>query len=278
MGQAPELMNLYWSTAGLPLGTGSISRIDFETRVKTAAKSGFVGIGLWHTDLEHILIHRTLPEVRAILADNGMKYVELEFLTDWFVGGARRADSDNLKRRLLEASAALGAHHIKIGDFYSTPATMPQLIDSFGALCREAEAFGATVGFEFMGSAMLTSLEDSLTMVEGAAAKNGGIIVDIAHTNALGISNEAVAKIPANRLVCVELNDNLLPTTPGYDGGQRRFCGEGEFDVAGFVRAVRATGYAGPWALEVFSDEMARLPPEEASRRGFATTLAAVGG
>jgi sugar phosphate isomerase/epimerase len=276
MDQAAELMNLYWSTAGLPLGTGTISRIDFETRVKTAAKSGFVGIGLWHTDLEHILVHRTLPEVRAILADNGMKYLELEFLTDWFVGGARRADSDNLKRRLFEASAALGAHHIKIGDFYSTPATLPQLIDSFGTLCREAEAFDATIGFEFMGSAMLTSLEDSLAMVEGAGAKNGGIIVDIAHTNALGISNEAVAKIPAHRLVCVELNDNLLPTTPGYDGGQRRFCAEGEFDIAGFVRAVRATGYAGPWALEVFSDEMASLPAEEASRRGFATTLAAV--
>src|SRR3569623_1799895 len=109
-----DLMNLYWSTAGLAMGSGEISPIDFEIRVKSAAKAGFVGIGLWHTDLEHILIHRTLAEVRAI-------------------------------------------------------------------------------------------------------------IDDIAHATALGSSNDAIRTIPARRLICVELNDNLLPSTAGYAPGERRF-------------------------------------------------------
>lgn len=271
-----DLMNLYWSTAGLALGSGEISPIDFEARVKSAAKAGFVGIGLWQTDLEHILIHRSLSEVRAILADNGMRHLELEFLTDWFVGGARRGESDNLRKRLLDASAALGAHHVKVGDFYNTPVSMTQLIDSFSELCRDAERYGATIGFEFMASAMLTTLEDSLAMVEGAGADNGGIIIDIAHTTALGISNDALRTIPAKRLVCVELNDNLLPATPGYAPGERRYCGEGEFDITGFVAAIRATGYAGPWALEVFSHKPPTLTPEEASRRAYDTTIAAL--
>jgi sugar phosphate isomerase/epimerase len=90
-----ELMNLYWTTAGLPPGAGEISRYDFKDRVESAARAGFRGIGIWHTDLEHILYHMTLKDMKAILDDNGIKYVELEFLTDWFLDGARKAESDS---------------------------------------------------------------------------------------------------------------------------------------------------------------------------------------
>ena len=50
-----ELMNLYWTTAGVFPGRGEISRFDFKDRVEASAKAGFKGIGIWHTDLEHIL-------------------------------------------------------------------------------------------------------------------------------------------------------------------------------------------------------------------------------
>jgi hypothetical protein len=50
-----ELMNLYWTTAGVFPGCGEISRFDFKDRVQAAARTGFKGIGIWHTDLEHIL-------------------------------------------------------------------------------------------------------------------------------------------------------------------------------------------------------------------------------
>ena len=75
-----ELMNLYWTTAGVYPGQGEISRFDFKDRVQAAARVGFKGIGIWHTDLEHILQYRTLKEMRRILDDNGIKYIELEFL------------------------------------------------------------------------------------------------------------------------------------------------------------------------------------------------------
>src|SRR5206468_351497 len=83
--------------------------------------------------------------------DNGIRHLELEFLTDWFVDGTRKVESDGRKRRLLEASAALAAKHIKVGDFYNTPARMPRLVDAFAALCKEAEDYGATIGFDIMG-------------------------------------------------------------------------------------------------------------------------------
>ncbi|MEO6013617.1 MAG: sugar phosphate isomerase/epimerase [Devosia sp.] len=273
MPNAPQLMNLFWSSSGIyPVGTG-ISPFDLEARAKSAAKAGFGGLSFWHTDLEHVLATRSLAEVKAVLDDNGLTTFEVEFIEDWFVDDERMAASDKRKWWLLEASQALGAHHVKIGDFKNTPVEMPRLIDAFASLCADARKYDAQIGFEFMASAMVHRLEDCRAMVEGADAPNGGLIVDIAHTNALGISNEAVAAIPGRYMISVELGDNLKRDTLGYEPGQRRYCGEGELDVAGFIAAAKASGYMGAWAVEVFNTAHADWPLETLDQQAFETTL-----
>ncbi|MBZ0303810.1 MAG: sugar phosphate isomerase/epimerase [Anaerolineae bacterium] len=269
-----KLMTLFWTTAGIFPGKGEISRFDFKDRVEAAAKAGFKGIGIWHTDLEHILRQRSLSEMKTILDDNGMEYLELEFLTDWFLDGERKVESDRLKRRLLEASEALDAKHVKIGDFNNTPCPMPRLVEAFAALCKEAEDYGATIGFEFMASATIDNLKDSLALVQTANAKNGGLIVDIVHAVTLGITLDEISRIPLPYLINVELNDGTLPGSPRYDPARaRRFCGEGEFDIKGFIRCVDEMGYTGPWAVEVFSEELTQLPLEELNNQAFITTI-----
>jgi sugar phosphate isomerase/epimerase len=275
MNNAVELMNLYWTTAGVFPGVGEISRFDFKDRVEAASKAGFKGIGIWHTDLEHILHNRSLKEMKKILDDNGITHVELEFLTDWFLEGARKAESDSRKRRLLEASEVLHAKHIKIGDFYNTACPMPQIVEAFAALCKEAEDYGATIGFEFMASAMLDNLKDSLTMVETAGAKNGGLILDIVHVVNLGITYEEMSRIPLQYLINLELNDGMLPGSPRHDPSRaRRFCGAGEFDIKGFIACAYTMGYTGPWAVEVFSQELAGWSLEALNTQAFETTIA----
>jgi sugar phosphate isomerase/epimerase len=270
-----ELMCLYWTTAGVFPSVGEISPFDFKDRVEAAARAGFKGIGIWHTDLEHVMLHRSLAEMKMILDDNDIKYVELEFLTDWFVEGGRKSESDSRKRRLLEAAGVLRAKHIKIGDFYNTPCAMPQVSESFAAICAEAENYGTTVGFELMGSSMINNLKDAVTMVETAGAKNGGLILDIIQIEYLGISYAEVSRIPLQYLINIELNDGILPGRPRYDPTRtRRFCGEGEFDIQGLIHCAQNMGYAGPWAVEVMSEELAKLPLEELATRAFQTTMA----
>lgn len=273
-----ELMNLFWTTAGIFPGQGEISPHDFRDRVEAAAKAGFKGIGLWHTDLEHDMLHRPLKEMRRILDDNGMKYLELEFLTDWFLEGGRKGESDSRKHRLLEASAALNAKHIKIGDFYNTPCPMPSIIEAFAGLCTEAEDYGATIGFEVMGSSMINNLKDAITLVETAGAKNGGLILDIVQVQWLGMTYPEISRIPLQHLVGIELNDGALPGSPLYDPARaRRFCGEGDFDVKGLIRCVQTMGYKGPWAVEVMSEELAGRTLDELNTRAFQSTMAEFG-
>ena len=269
-----DLMNLFWTTSGVTPGVSEISRFDFKDRVEAAARAGFIGIGIWHTDLDHVLLSRPLKEMKMILDDNGMKYLELEFLTDWFLDGERKRESDRRMRRLLEAAEVLRAKHIKIGDFYNTPYSMPRAIESFAVLCAQAWNVGTTIGFEFMASSMIDNLKDALTLVESAGAENGGIILDIVHVVTLGITYDEISRIPLKYLLNIELNDGLLPGSPGYDPSQRAFCGEGQFDIKGLIRCAQNMGYAGPWAVEVFSEEYAGLPLDELSTRAFETTLA----
>ena len=270
-----ELMTLYWTTAGVFPWRGEISRFDFKDRVEAAARAGFKGIGIWHTDLEHDMLHRSLKEMKNIMDDNGMQYLELEFLLDWFVEGGRKDESDGRKRRLLEAAETLRAKHIKVGDFYNTLYSMPRLVDSFAALCREAEAAGTTIAFELMGSSMINNLKDAITLVETAGAKNGGLILDIVQVENLGMTFEEISRIPLQYLLGIELNDGALPGSPLYDPSRaRRYCGEGDFDVKGLIHCVQKMGYTGPWAVEVMSEELAVQPLEVLNRRAFETTMA----
>jgi sugar phosphate isomerase/epimerase len=212
--------------------------------------------------------------MRTILDDNGIQYLELEFLTDWFQQGARKGESDSRKQRLFEASAALHASHIKVGDFYNLSVSMPPLVEAFAGLCREAQQFGATIGFEVMGCAMIDNLPEAITLVESAGATNGGLIIDIYQVVHQGWTFDQIRHIPLKYLLNVELNDGTLPGQPDDDPGGRKFCGEGQYDIRGLIQCVQGMGYTGTWAVEVMARNLAGLPLQELSRRAFNSTMA----
>ncbi len=276
-----DLLASYWTiSCGLPHSDREYSPFDFRDRVESAARAGFTGFGIWHADLLHVLRTRTLDEMKQILDDNGIQHLELEFLTDWFLDGPRKKQSDICKAMLLDAAEAFAAHHVKVGDFYQEAAPMPRLIEAFAELCGEAAERGTKVGFELMPFAMIRTLEDSLQLVEGAGASNGGICFDTWHIVKLAIPYAELRRIPAQYIISVELNDGTLecPWSLHEDTvNHRRLCGEGEFDIKGFIAALQEAGYRGPWGVEVLSEELRKWPLERLTTRAFKTTLAQFG-
>jgi sugar phosphate isomerase/epimerase len=273
-----ELIASYWTIAGPvhPHSETEYSPFDFVDRVVAASKAGFSGIGLKEVDIEHILERRSLKEMKHILDDNGIRHVELEFLTDWFLTGEKKKKSDRTRLLLLRAAEALEARHIKVGDFDRQTTPMPHLIESFAGLCAEAANCGTKILFELIVDAMIRTLPETLEMVQGADAKNGGIMIDLWHIVKLHIPYEDVARIPARYLLGVELNDGTLecPWSLHEDTvNHRKFCGEGEFDVKGFVACLQKAGYSGPWGIEVLSQDLRKKTLEEAATRAFNTTI-----
>jgi sugar phosphate isomerase/epimerase len=274
-----ELLASYWTLAGgaLPHTDHEYSPFDFKDRVQAAAKAGFKGMGIWHSDLAHILEHRTLQEMKQIFDDNGIKHLELEFLADWFLEGEQKKQSDIRKKMLLTAAEALGARHVKVGDFLRTKTPMPRLIESFAALCTDAADHGTRIIFELMPFAMIDTLPGALTMISGSGAKNAGLGIDLWHVVKLGIPYEEVARIPKQYLIAIEINDGTFtaPWSLHEDTiNHRRFCGEGEFDVRGFVDCMLKAGYEGPWGIEVLSQDLRDKPLEYLTTHAFSTTMA----
>lgn len=274
-----ELLGSYWTLAGgaQPHTDKEYSPFGFKDRVESAAKAGFKGIGIWHADLAHVLKTRSLKEMKKILDDNGMQHVELEFLTGWFMDGEEKKQSDVTKKMLLTGAEALGARHVKVGDFLRTECPMPRMVEAFAALCADAAHHGTRILYEMMPFSKIDSVESALALVDGAGAKNGGIVFDLWHIVKLKIPYEKVAKFPMKYLLGVEINDGTFepPWSLHEDTiNHRRLCGEGEFDVKGFVDQVLKAGYTGPWGIEVLNEDLRKKTLDEITTSAFKTTLA----
>jgi sugar phosphate isomerase/epimerase len=284
MSKSTELVAAYWTIAGdvYPFAPNEISPFPFARRVEAAAKAGYKGVGLIHADLQATREQIGLKEMRRILDANGMPHVELEFITHWFSDGELKAASDKVRKELFEAAEALGARDVKIApEFDAKTIDLPQVTDSFADICRDAARYGTSIALEVMPFSNVSTLETALALVEGAAQPNGGLLLDIWHIGRGGISYEAVAKVPSQYVVSVELDDadaEIVGTLWEDTIYQRRLCGEGVLDPPAFIDAIERTGFDGFYSVEVISRKHRVLPLEEAARRSFETTMAQFAG
>ena len=283
MGEDVELLGLYWTVSGpVEVHVGrEWSLFDWADRCAAARTVGFSGLGIWHADLQHMLENQSLRDMKRSFDDNGLRYLELEFLMDWFLdpGDDRRRASDLIRTLLFDAANAFDAHHIKVGNIPGLPAELTQLTESFGELCVDAaEHTDAKIVYEVMPfDTNVHSLDSVLTVVAGAGAPNGGVAIDTWHMSKLGITPDDLRRIPLEYLSWVELSDGLrddMDDRVDETVNHRALPGEGDFDLRAYVEACRDHGYTGPWGVEVLSDELRNNPIDVIFRRAYETTAA----
>ncbi len=266
----------YWSMVGncYPGAPSEVSPVDFRTRVETASKAGYRGIGFGHADIMSVSSKLGFHTMRQILDDNDMVYVEVEMVMDWFTDGEKRKNSDAVRSDLLRAAEQLGAWHIKAGGEFDAPTDWPMegMVRDFEVLCRQAADVGTRVALEIMPFTNLRSINQGADLWQGAGASNSGIILDIWHMVRGGIDFDEIRSMPAGSISWIELDD----AQPEVQGSlfndtinHREPPGDGCFDIPGFVGAVRDAGYCGPMGVEIISQAHRVLPIEDQARRGF---------
>ena len=275
-----ELLAAYWTLAGdtYPGAPSEISPFSLQERAQAAAKAGWKGMGFVHADLLHNVDKLGISTVRNILQDNGIKHVEVEFLTDWHLDGERRAASDKMRDELLEIAGELGARSLKVagGLFEDGPPDVPRMRETFALLCDRAQPFGVNVVIEFLPFSSVCTIDRAIAVAENVRP-NGGLLVDTWHVARGGMSFDEIAKIPLELIKSIELDDAnhaIVETLFNDSTHHRKFCGEGELDVPAFIQQVVNVGYRGPWGVELISAELRKLPLEVAAKRAFDTTLA----
>jgi sugar phosphate isomerase/epimerase len=281
MGDHVDLLGLYWTVSGpVEVHVGrEWSLFDWADRCAEARTVGFSGLGIWHADLQHVLETRSLRDMKQAFDDNGLRYLELEFLMDWFLDAddERRRASDEIRALLFGAAAELGAHHIKVGNIPGVPCGIPQLTERFGELCADAAGrTDAKIVYEFMPfDVNVNTLDAALAVVEGAGAPNGGVAIDTWHMSKLGIAPDELRRVPLEYLSWIELSDGRLENMDDLIDetvNHRALPGEGEIDVQAYVEASIDHGYTEPWGVEVLSDELRNNPIDVIFRRAYEAT------
>jgi sugar phosphate isomerase/epimerase len=151
----------------------------------------------------------------------------------------------------------------------------------FEVLARRVADVGARLGLEILPQSNIATLESGLAVLGDSVNRNAGLTLDIWHVNRGGISYADVAALDARRITSVELDDAdaiMVGDLLEDQTHRRRLCGEGSFDIPGFLKAVQATGYDGPYGVEIVSDEQRARALQEAANRSFETAMAQFAG
>jgi sugar phosphate isomerase/epimerase len=274
----PWLLPSFFTLAGpiSPFAPPVVSPVPFRARAEAAGRAGYRGIGVGHDDLRHTLSTLSRADVRAILAGNGLEWFEIEFIGDFLSTQADIPAVWALRRFILDAARDLGAAHVKAGT--SGPdVPLDLMIERFAALCDEAASAGCNIALEISPIGRIADLRTAVDLAAGAGRANGGLLIDIWHMTRMGVTNAEIAAIPRALIAHVELSDGALEQVGDYLDDtvmRRRLCGEGEFDTAGFLAALAATGYDGPYGVEILSDQIRALDVADAARLTHDTALA----
>ncbi|HSV01229.1 MAG TPA: TIM barrel protein [Roseiarcus sp.] len=275
-----ELLAGHWTLAGdtYPNGPTEVSSLPFRDRVEAAAAAGYTGLGIVHQDLVAVRDTLGFPEMRRICGDNGIVHFEVEFLADWFDEGEKRAQSDRVRKDLLEAAAELKARDIKVGGkFDEERCDVPRYAEAFASLCEDAEKAGTTIAIEVLPFTNIRDLKVSDAIISKAGHESGGLCIDIWHMARGAIPYEEVAKLPTRYVKSVELDDGspeIVGTLWNDTLHHRLLPGEGAFRPADFVKAIQATGFDSFWSVEILSKDHRALPLKEQAKRSFDSAMA----
>ena len=256
----------------LVLSHFSVRSADFADRVRAAAAAGYFGIGLYLSEYQRLRAQgHSDPELRDVLAANGQQIWEFEAVRGWASSGA--AYESYLQElavieRMVEAFGP--AHHVQVIGPYE--GGLEDAAAGFAAVCDRLAEHGMGAAIEFLPE--MSNIPDAASaweIVRTAGRDNGGLCVDSWHHFRGANDLRMLARIPADRVLDVQINDG--PRTrvdPDYYTDctrHRQIPGTGDFDLISFVQTLDRSGVDVPYSVEVISTDLDRLPPEEAARR-----------
>jgi sugar phosphate isomerase/epimerase len=279
-----NLLATCWTWAG-NVGPGwedERSPLQMGERLRAVADAGWQGIGLVDADLAEARATYGLPVLRRMIEDAGIGLVELEFLTEWWTSGERRAHADRQRQLVFDAAAELGATTIKAGGDHSPePVAWDEFATAFDALATDAGSHGLRIALEPMPMNNIRTLERGVELVRAVSNPHGGLCIDAWHVQRGGNDyDDLPALVDIERVFVVELDDArqaILGSTMTSDANDwRLYPGEGELDIPRFVAQMVRAGWSGHWGVEIISSAHRALPVAEGATRVHEATARAL--
>lgn len=262
----------------LVLCAGTLPAASLRERVEAAARHGFSGLSLFLADYRRAReAGHSDAELRRWLSEHGLEIAELDPLMRWvpgveLAGDATRAGAAMFafgEEDFFAAAEALGARSINVVLYSEAPIEPERLCEAFAGLCERAARRELLVHLEFLPWTQIPDLASALDLVADAGP-NGGVMLDSWHHFRSGADPEVLRAAPAERILAVQLSDAPAQAQgpPVEETLHRRLLpGAGDAELPALLQSLADIGCRAPLGVEVFSDELAALPADEAARR-----------
>lgn len=266
-----DLVATAWTSAGdiTPMHTPAISPVPIAERIHAIADAAYVGLGLIADDLAVVRDSLGFDRLRRLIADAGLRHVEIELIERWWIPRGAAGNSYAVRELLFEAAETLQPSFIKIGSELGARTTTPEvLIEPLRCLADEAVAHGTRIAIETMPFSLIETVPMGAEIVSAADHPAVGLLVDAWHVFRAGTSlDELRSALVPGMVFGAELNDAATAVTGSLfeDTVHRRLlCGEGSFDLTGLIAMLRELGFDGPWGVEILSSTFRELPVQQA--------------
>lgn len=247
------------------------SRHDFNARVEACAAAGYKGMCLHFRDYRALKRAGHSDEaLRRVLQRCGMIHISLEFLVDWFLEGAAADQSRDDEATAYAAAKAYSARILNVGsDFHGRGIPRAVMRARFRELCERAGEHGLSIALEIVPWSDVRNVDTALEMIDGVT--NAGLALDSWHVFRGRVPLADIERIPGDRILCVQINDAdaVIQGSLAEDTMRRKPCGEGVFDLAGFLSIIRRAGGTAPVSVEIIAPRFAALDTESAARLSF---------
>jgi 4-hydroxyphenylpyruvate dioxygenase len=246
-----------------------------HAKLAAAAYAGFTGVEICQADLD--ASGMTPAETAGMAARLGLEVCAYQPLRDYETTSPERAAANwEHARAAVGTAAGLGARVLIVCS--STAADAPRdttrTADQLLRLAHLAGDAGLRIGYEALSwGTWRRRWQDAWEVVAAAGCPLLGLVLDSFHALAGRDGLAGIAELPAEFIAGVQLADAPLSELPLREWSRHHRCfpGQGRLDVTSFTRAVRATGYAGPLGLEIFSDRLRRTDPVLAAGEAMAS-------
>lgn len=259
------------------IATVSVSG-NFREKLAAIAQAGFDGIEIFEQDF--IAFDGSPRDAGNMVRDHGLEIALFQPFRDFeSLPEPLRSRAFARAERKFDLMAEIGTNLVLFCSSCHPQAMggIDRAAEDFHALGEIAAQRGIRVGFEALAwGHHINDHRDAWEVVRRADHPNIGLILDSFHTLARRIDPDTIRRIPGDRIFFVQLADapaidmDLLYWSRHF----RNMPGEGDLDVTGFMRAVMATGYAGPLSLEIFNDQFRQGLPRLVARDGHRSLVA----
>ena len=215
-----------------------------------------------------------LDQVRKLLGDAGIKVSSL-CRGGFFPASTLHQQSKNLEEnfRAVDEAAAIGAEVLVLvcGGIANRDIdrSREMVVEGVARLLAYAEQAGIKLGIEPLhpmfaaDRSVIVSLGQANGIIELFKSSNLGVVIDVYHVWWDPAVYTEIARA-SGHIFGFHVNDWIVPLPDRLNG--RGMMGDGVIEIRRLREAVTQAGYLGPVEIEIFNEELWRLPGSELLR------------